>query len=61
MEDGELLEKQTIAALKAYYEAQGNNCPACELEKLRLEAEFAFQTLSDYQLMLLGYQTPTRH
>lgn len=61
MEEAKPLEEQAIAALKRYHTAQAENRPADELEKFRLEAEYAFKTFSDYQFILLGHQAPTRH
>lgn len=61
MKDGKPLEQQAISALKRYHAALAENRPAEELEKLRLEAEYAFKNFSDYQFMAIGFQSPTRH
>lgn len=50
-----------VEALKRYHEAQNNNSPAEEVERLRLIAALLFQAATDYQLSALGHQPLKRH
>lgn len=55
------LYQEAIEALKRYHQAQMDERPADEIERLRLEAKQSFQVVTDYQLEALGGQSPTRH
>lgn len=55
------LYEEAVEALKRYHRAQMDERPADEIERLRLEAEEAFQLGTDYQLEALGGPSPTRH
>ncbi|GJB83931.1 hypothetical protein KAM380_083960 [Aeromonas caviae] len=61
VEAGEPLIQQAIDAMREYHQAQDRGAPAEEIERLRVLAESLFQVVSDYQFMVLGYQTPTRN
>ncbi|MNP71029.1 hypothetical protein D3C76_1673520 [compost metagenome] len=61
IEAGEPLIQQAIDAMRVYHEAQARSAPPLEVERLRVLAESLFQAVADYQLMVLGHQTPTRH
>lgn len=52
--------QQAVGAMKKYDQAKADGRPQAELEKLRLEAEYAFQSVSDYQLEALRGLAPTR-
>lgn len=43
-----------IEAMKRYHQAQAEGITGAEIEGLRLLAEHQFQTLTDYQLRVLG-------
>jgi len=55
------LMTQAIDAMKAYHQAQAAGLPASEVERLRVEAEHLFQTISEYQLAVLGHQRNPLH
>ncbi|SNS86808.1 hypothetical protein SAMN05444352_11730 [Pseudomonas japonica] len=55
------LYQQAIEAMKRYDQAKADGRPKAEVERLRLEAEYAFQSVTDYQLEALGGRSPTRH
>lgn len=55
------LYQQAIEAMKLYDQAKADGKPEAEVERLRLEAEYAFQSVTDYQLEALGGPSPTRH
>ncbi|MDF3926346.1 hypothetical protein P3W51_03555 [Pseudomonas putida] len=55
------LYQQAIAAMKRYDQAKADGRPEAEVERLRLKAEYAFQSVTDYQLEALGGRSPTRH
>jgi len=55
------LYQQAIEAMKRYDQAKADGKPGAEVERLRLEAEYAFQSVTDYQLEALGGPPPTRH
>jgi hypothetical protein len=55
------LYQQTIEAMKRYDQAKADGKPEAEVEALRIEAEHAFQTVTDYQLEALGGLSLTRH
>lgn len=55
------LYQQAIEAMKRYDQAKADGKSEAEVERLRLEAENAFQSVTDYQLEALGGQSPTRH
>ncbi|RIZ40721.1 hypothetical protein CIK02_14005 [Pseudomonas putida] len=55
------LYQQAIEAMKRYDQAKADGKPEAEVERLRIEAEHAFQTVTDYQLEALGGLSPTRH
>ncbi|XBV16518.1 hypothetical protein BIKONL_004033 [Pseudomonas putida] len=55
------LYQQAIEAMKRYDQAKADGRPEAEVEGLRLEAEYAFQSVTDYQLEALGGPSPTRH
>lgn len=52
--------QQAVGAMKKYDQAKADGRPQAELERLRREAEYTFQSVSDYQLEALGGQAPTR-
>lgn len=62
---GEPLIKQSIEALKRYWEARDYGAPAEEVERLRLHSESLAQAVSDYQLRtvskLVGNKLPPLH
>lgn len=47
--------------MKRYDQAKADGMPEVDVERLRLEAEYAFQAVTDYQLEALGGRSPTRH
>lgn len=53
--------QQAVEAMKKYVQARSDDRPEAELERLRREAEYAFQSVNDYQLAALGGPSPTRH
>lgn len=55
------LYQEAVEALKRYHQAQMDERPADEIERLRLEVEQAFQLVTDYQLEALGGPSPSRH
>ncbi|RFQ05962.1 hypothetical protein D0O09_01935 [Pseudomonas putida] len=55
------LYQKAVEAMKRYHQSQGDERPADEIERLRLEAEQAFQLCTDYQLEALGGPPATRH
>jgi len=55
------LYQEAVEALKRYHRAQTDERPADEVERLRIEAEQAFQLVTDYQLEALGGPSPSRH
>ncbi|MCE1007794.1 hypothetical protein LU653_14185 [Pseudomonas monteilii] len=55
------LYQQAIEAMKRYDQAKADAMPEAEVERLRLEAENAFQSVTDYQLEALGGPPLTRH
>jgi hypothetical protein len=46
--------KQAVEAMKKYDKAKADGLPSAELERLRQEAEYAFQSVADYQFEMLG-------
>nr|WP_145254322.1 hypothetical protein [Pseudomonas sp. DE0157] len=54
------LYQQAIEAMR-YDLAKADGKPEAEVERLRIEAQHAFQTVTDYQLEALGGLSPTRH
>lgn len=60
MKAGEPLMELAVQALRRYHEAQETQ-PAEEVEKLRLEAEALFTTVSEYQRQALGGPKPQVH
>ncbi len=65
VEAGEPLIQQAIDAMRLYHEAQDNDAPTEEIERLRLLAESLFQAVSDYQLRAVakarGKELPPLH
>ncbi len=55
------LYQQALEAMKRYDQAKVDGRPDAEVECLRLEAEYAFQSVTDYQLEALGGRSPTHH
>ncbi|MBK5012442.1 hypothetical protein IAE33_004302 [Pseudomonas sp. S60] len=53
--------KQAVDAMKKYDQAKADGLSDAELERLRREAEYAFQAVTDYQLEMLGGPSPIRH
>ncbi|WJN52573.1 hypothetical protein [Pseudomonas asiatica] len=53
--------KQAVDAMKKYDQAKADGLCDAELERLRLEAEYTFQAVTDYQLEMLGGPSPIRH
>lgn len=53
--------QQAVDAKKKYDQAKMDGEPEAPVDRLRLEAEYAFQTVMDYQLEALGGHSPTRH
>ncbi|MBK4998982.1 hypothetical protein IAE37_001258 [Pseudomonas sp. S31] len=50
-----------VDAMKKYDQAKADGLPDADLDRLRLEAEYAFQSVTDYQLEMLGGPSRTRH
>ncbi|MDF9893490.1 UNVERIFIED_ORG: hypothetical protein OKW25_002637 [Pseudomonas vranovensis] len=61
IEAGEPLIQQVIDALRRYHAAQDAGQPAKEVERLRLEAESLYQTVTEYQLRSLGGPARSLH
>ncbi len=65
VEAGEPLIRQSMEALKRYWEARDYGAPAEEVERLRLRSESLAQAVSDYQLRtvskLIGKKLPPLH
>ncbi len=59
VEAGEPLIQQAIDAMRRYHQAQDEAWPADEVEKLRQEAEFLFQSVNDYAQRALGGASST--
>lgn len=57
----DLMYQQAVDAMKRYDQAKMDGEPEALVERLRLKAEYAFQTITDYQVEALGGQSPTRH
>lgn len=53
--------QQAVDAMKKYDQARADGLCDAELERLRLEAEYAFQSVTDYQLEMLGGPSAIRH
>ncbi|MBF8776311.1 hypothetical protein [Pseudomonas fulva] len=60
-EAGEPLLRQALAAIRRYNQAEAQQCPEAELERLRLEADQLSQTVVDYQLHSAGFLKRTEH
>lgn len=60
IEAGEPLIRQAIPAQQRYHAAQKSDQPAKEVERLRREAESLYQTVSEFQLRLLGGPAHTK-
>ncbi len=58
---GDPMYQQAVDAMKKYDQAKIDGEPEAVVERLRLEAEYAFQTVTDYQLEALGGHSATRH
>lgn len=58
---GDPMYQQAVDAMKKYDQAKIDGEPKAVVERLRLEAEYAFQSVTDYQLEALGGRSPTRH
>ncbi|MBS7596721.1 hypothetical protein [Pseudomonas sp. RC2C2] len=61
IEAGEPLIRQAIDAQRRYQAAQDAGEPAKEIERLRLEAESLYQTVTEYQLRSLGGPARSLH
>lgn len=55
------LYQKAVEALKRYHQAQMDERPADEIQRLRMEAEQSFQLVTDCQLEALGGPSLTRH
>ena len=53
-EAGEPLLQQALQAVRAHQKSVEEGRPAGEIERLRLEADHLYQTVIDYQLLVLG-------
>jgi len=58
---GDPMYQQAVDAMKKYDQAKIDGEPEAVVERLRLEAEYAFQTVTDYQLEAPGGRSPRRH
>ncbi|WP_425048894.1 hypothetical protein [Pseudomonas mosselii] len=54
VEASEPLLKEAFDALRAYHEALDAGRPAEEVERLKLVAEYLFQTVCDYQMRVIN-------
>lgn len=52
---------QAVDAMRKYDQARSEGKPEAEVERLRLEAEYAFQSVTDYQLEAFGGPRSIRH
>lgn len=60
-EAGEPLLQQALQAIRAHQKAVDEGRSAEEIERLRLEADHLYQTVTDYQLHALGKLVQTQH
>lgn len=60
-EAGEPLLQQALQAIRAHQKAVAEGRPAEEIERLRLETDYLYQTVIDYQLHAAGRLGQTQH
>ncbi|MNF09548.1 hypothetical protein D3C80_2102360 [compost metagenome] len=61
IEAGEPLIQQAIGAQRRFQAAKDEGLPVEEVERLRVEAESLFQSVTEYQLRSLGGPSTTLH